>query len=188
MRLCATGGGAQARRVEIRGIREITGITGRVRFPGTRDVRVGALGPLVDCVENNILILRVGKLRPRERRHQPRSQNQREFSYRREMVNDTLQVGRSGPASVQPWAPVPQRPLASPFSSFSLAHPMVLLGGDYSGAVSEWVGRDFGWRKWEDGTVSPDGAVRLDARTESQDALLLSRHCCLLLLRGGPDS
>lgn len=65
------GGGAQARRVEIRGIREITGITGRVRFPGTRDVRVGALGPLVDYVENNILILRVGKLRPRERRHQP---------------------------------------------------------------------------------------------------------------------
>lgn len=71
MRLCATGGGAQARRVEIRGIREITGITGRVRFPGTRDVRVGALGPLVDYVESNVLILRVGKLRPRERGHQP---------------------------------------------------------------------------------------------------------------------
>lgn len=89
-------------------------------------------------------------------------------------MNDTLQVGRSGPASVQPWAPVPRRPLASPFSSFSLAHPMVLLGGDYSGAVSEWVGRDFGWRKWEDGTVSPDGAA-----VWTQGRSLRMRYSCL---------
>lgn len=69
--------------------------------------------------------------------------------------------------------------------SFSLAHPMVLLGGDYSGAVSECVGRDFGWRKWKDGAVSPEGAVCLEARMESQDALFLSHHCRLLLQGGG---
>lgn len=75
------GGGA--RQVEIRGIRELRG---RVQISWDTGYKSQRPRALVECVENNVLILRVGKLRPREGRYQ----SQREFSYRRRMVNDTL--------------------------------------------------------------------------------------------------
>lgn len=70
---------------------------------------------------------------------------------------------------LRPWFPCPQ-----PWGVFLLpTHPRMLLGGDWSRGRSGRVGRDFGWRGWEDGVVAQEREV-LGSR--DQPALLLS-HC-----------
>ena len=153
----------RARKVEIRGIRELKAGRGRVGISWDTVRRSQCPGAIGDYVGTNLLIVQVGKLRPSEGRTNSRSQSQGQSSYRRGGVMTSY--GWSEVDQPRPW----HRPGSCPHKApgflvlilgaeipLSLAHPRMLLASDWSGAGSGWVGRDFGWRRWENGVAAEE--------------------------------